>query len=57
MEFESLGKKREQIEYLEPPLLMEMLAQQRLILEMHKELLEILSHPPIVYKSEVSNGV
>ena len=41
----------EDIEYFTPPLIKEILEQQRMILEMQKQLLETLSKPMLVYKS------
>lgn len=40
-----------EITFLEPPLVKEILAQQRLILEMQNELLKSLLHPPVIYKA------
>ena len=40
------------IEYLIPPLIEEILAQQRMILEMQKFLIELLAKPLMVYKSD-----
>ena len=44
------------IEYLEPPLIKEILEQQRMILEMQKHLVEVLMRPPLIYlkKEKVS---
>ncbi|KKL24692.1 hypothetical protein LCGC14_2412790 [marine sediment metagenome] len=40
------------IEYLEPPLVKELLEQQRMILEMHQRLIELLSKPMFICKSD-----
>ena len=35
-----------------PHILEEIIRQQRLILEMHKDLIKILAYPPIIYKCD-----
>jgi len=45
------------IEYLEPPLIKEILSQQRLILEMQAELLKIMAQPLVVYTSKPQEPV
>jgi len=44
------------IEYFTPPLIEEILRQQRMILEMQKELLKALAQPSFVYHGEESKS-
>ena len=41
-----------EIGFLESPSLKEILEQQRLLLEIQKLLVEVVLHPPIIYKEE-----
>ena len=45
-----------EIEYLMPPLIKEILEQQRIILEIHKQLVKQLIHPLLIYKGEIKEG-
>ena len=47
--------KTHEIEYFTPPLIKEILAQQRIILEMQKELFKILAYPPMIYKEKTND--
>lgn len=42
----------ETLEYIESPLIKEILEQERMILEMHKLLIEVLAHPPMIIKED-----
>lgn len=41
-----------EIEYFTPPLIKEILEQQRMILKMQEELLKELAHPPMIYEEK-----
>ena len=45
------------IEYMTPPLIKEILEQQRMILAMHQQLIETLAKPPLQYHIEALKGV
>ncbi len=45
-------KTEELVSILAPPLLKEIIEQQRLILEMHKLLIPLLSKPPVIFKTK-----
>jgi len=45
--------KQGEIECMVHPLIKEILEQQRLILEMHKELIRVLAHPPLLLKDKI----